>query len=417
MAYANFTDALNQSRRAAQLRGIPFTSRDYSNIISGYMQGATERAAAQRAAALNQQELANDASQLQIQKDYWAENLKQNKDLAEEQAAAQERASGKSMYSNITQTGVGLLGNKLLSGGSLFPSSTATYAGGNALAGASAASEGAGTGAGIMSGTATPVADSFLGTTGAISGSGGALTGSAATGTTTAGGSALGTAAGTAGTETAGAAGGASLSGATAAAGTAAPYAIAGYLAAKYGGQLLEKASGGPTSNKLGARIGRTTQHPFVDPGRAWMDELGWTQDKEGHTTAVGTVMDVLNPVGWVAERLKPKGTWLCTATKNTVGMDEREWMDIVRLRKYSLKEHEKEMLFYLDEGKELVNAIADQVRDINSFYGKFKDLLNEKIFPFIRSREMETAYENYQNVTREYFKKFLPELELPEEA
>ena len=88
-----FTDALMQAKRASQLRGVPFSTRDVSNLQSAYMSGAAERAAGGRAAALAEKTLAG-------QKMNFAETLAQEKTLS---AAALTQEKGLSETS-LAQT-------------------------------------------------------------------------------------------------------------------------------------------------------------------------------------------------------------------------------------------------------------------------------------------------------------------------
>jgi hypothetical protein len=120
MAYATFTDALMQAKRASKLRGIPFSTRDVQNLQSGYMEGAAERASAERSSELAEKSLSS-------QQQNWSDTLAQEKELAglsrsqseqisRDQMESQEKASTKAMYGNIGQTAASLGGAYLLSG-------------------------------------------------------------------------------------------------------------------------------------------------------------------------------------------------------------------------------------------------------------------------------------------------------------
>ena len=114
MAYMTFTDALMQAKRASQLRGTPFGTRDVMNLHSGYMEGAGERAAGERSAALAEKSLS-------AQETNWASTLAQEKELAglsrtqsQEQTQAQidaaNTAGNKQLTGNLISTGATLGG-------------------------------------------------------------------------------------------------------------------------------------------------------------------------------------------------------------------------------------------------------------------------------------------------------------------
>lgn len=109
--------------------------------------------------------------------------------------------------------------------------------------------------------------------------------------------------------------------------------------------------------------------------------------------------------------------TWLCTATKNTVGLDEREMLDVIRLRRYALENHKGMMLFYLNEGSKLVNAIMDRngIEGSKEFYRKLKDIMITPCLKFVKERNMEEAYQLYYDITEELFKEYLPDIEIKE--
>lgn len=96
-------------------------------------------------------------------------------------------------------------------------------------------------------------------------------------------------------------AGAASLSGAASAAMAAAPWAAAGYLAAKFGGGLLENIAGKGESNVV-SQFARTVQKPFQGIGKPWVDEI--FKNDEGTKKTIKTIMDVMNPIGWISEKI-----------------------------------------------------------------------------------------------------------------
>ena len=82
MAYSTFTDALMQAKRAAKLRGLPFSTRDIQNIHGSYMTGAAERVSGERSQALGEKSL-------EAQKSNWASVLAQNRDISGQTLAQQ----------------------------------------------------------------------------------------------------------------------------------------------------------------------------------------------------------------------------------------------------------------------------------------------------------------------------------------
>ena len=89
---------------------------------------------------------------------------------------------------------------------------------------------------------------------------------------------------------------GATLTGAASAAAAAAPYAAAGYVAGKTGGKFLEKQWGEGSSNVM-SQMGRTIQDILGGIGKPWMKEI--VKDPKTQRE-VKTVMDVLNPIGYI---------------------------------------------------------------------------------------------------------------------
>lgn len=111
-------------------------------------------------------------------------------------------------------------------------------------------------------------------------------------------------------------------------------------------------------------------------------------------------------------------GTWLCTAINKHVGMDEREKLDVIRLRKYALENHETMMLFYLNQGDGLVKAIAAEEGDLTEeFYARLKTNMLTPCLELVREKKLEEAYELYRDYTTELFNHYTPGLELPKET
>jgi hypothetical protein len=111
-------------------------------------------------------------------------------------------------------------------------------------------------------------------------------------------------------------------------------------------------------------------------------------------------------------------GTWLCTAINKHVGMDEREKLDVIRLRKYALENHETMMLFYLNQGDGLVKAIeVEEGGLVEEFYARLKTNMLTPCLELVREKKLEEAYELYRDYTTELFNHYTPGLELPKET
>ena len=111
-------------------------------------------------------------------------------------------------------------------------------------------------------------------------------------------------------------------------------------------------------------------------------------------------------------------GTWLCTAINQHVGMDEREKLDVIRLRKYTLENHETMMLFYLNQGDGLVKAIeVEEGGLVEEFYARLKTNMLTPCLGLVREKKLEEAYELYRDYTTELFNHYTPGLELPKET
>jgi len=275
MAYANFTQALMNLKRRAQLTGNPFSTADVQNLQSSYAEGAAERAMAERSEGLAQKSLTTQENALNAQQKNFADTLAQEKELAgrseaqtrelaQSQMEAADAATRKGVYGNLIGTGASLGGAYLL-----------------------ARPEGVSTAAKpiIQDMLANYAANQALSHGGAMSTSTGLGTVGPATGANISAGM------GGAGEAATAYSGGATLGGAGSAAMSAAPYAVAGYYGAKYGGKALENVSGEKT---FGASIGRTIQDPLAGPSRAAADEFLPEGDFKD---AVEKAEDIFNPI------------------------------------------------------------------------------------------------------------------------
>jgi hypothetical protein len=117
MAYMTFTDALMQAKRASQLRGLPFSTTDTSNLQSAYMTGAAERAGAGRAAALAEKTLAG-------QKRNFADTLAQEKELSGTQLTQAKGLADASMTQTKTLSDADLAQKKAVADASLLQQKT-----------------------------------------------------------------------------------------------------------------------------------------------------------------------------------------------------------------------------------------------------------------------------------------------------
>ena len=112
MGYLNFTDALMQAKRASQLRGTPFSTRDLFNTQSAYMSGAAERAAGERSAALA--ERAQTA-----QEKNWTDTLAQEKELAGLSRTQAREIAGMQMSAADKAANKALVGSAINTAGTL----------------------------------------------------------------------------------------------------------------------------------------------------------------------------------------------------------------------------------------------------------------------------------------------------------
>lgn len=120
-----------------------------------------------------------------------------------------------------------------------------------------------------------------------------------------------------------------------------------------------------------------------------------------GGTTGSKTIDTILNPVG------KALGTWLCTKTKETVGMDDDEWETIGKFREYVYKNHLDWISFYVKIGPELVETINGD----KSFYSDLKNTFLKPVIGLTKGGFMEAAYLSYKSATIQLINKYKPEL------
>lgn len=108
-------------------------------------------------------------------------------------------------------------------------------------------------------------------------------------------------------------------------------------------------------------------------------------------------------------------GTWICTATKKTVGMSMEELSSMARLREYAKTNHAYCHDLYMEEGPRLIAAIAEQQQDAMAFYATVRTILVEPVVRLVKSKSMETAYQLYRSVTIFLSSIYTPEIEIKE--
>jgi hypothetical protein len=145
MAYATFTDALMQAKRASQLRGTPFSTADTRNLQSSYMADATERANADRASTLAEDTLTSNNAN-------FAAQLAQEKLNTEAQISAADAASKKQMISSGIGTAASLGGAYLMRPAAAGAGAAASTLSEGVAGGVSAGMGGAGEGATLAGG-------------------------------------------------------------------------------------------------------------------------------------------------------------------------------------------------------------------------------------------------------------------------
>ena len=266
----NFTQALMEAKRRAQLLGRPLSQQEASGIAEGYAEQASDRLAKAKALAIQEGNLALSREGLTQNESQFQRNL----DLQKEQQDDAKKAAMMQTVGNLGTTAATLYAIKGMS--------APAAAGGTATGATGATVAGAGTGGATA--------------TGASGASGAAGAGTTATGVSSIGGTAL----------------------------TVAPYAVGGYLAAKYGGQGVEKMAGEGSKNVV-SQFGRTIQQPYEGIGRPWVDEL--VKDESTRDTIHDT-MNVLDPGGYVINKVvEATGTVICTELHRQGLMDDETYL------------------------------------------------------------------------------------------
>ena len=109
------------------------------------------------------------------------------------------------------------------------------------------------------------------------------------------------------------------------------------------------------------------------------------------------------------------KNTWLCTKTKELVGMTEHEWETIGQFREYALENHSDWLNVYVDIGP----ALLEKINGDEEFYSNLKDKFIDPVIKLTDGGFMEAAYLTYKSVVMDLIDKYDPELtkEYPEVA
>ena len=107
-------------------------------------------------------------------------------------------------------------------------------------------------------------------------------------------------------------------------------------------------------------------------------------------------------------------GTWLCTKTKEVVGMTDEEWSIIGEFRKYAKGHYDNGLAWYIEVGPELIESINGNA----GFYKELKGNFLEPVIGLTRGGYPEIAFSVYKSVVIALAEKWNPGLlkTLPEE-
>jgi len=299
MAYSLTEEWKKYLNQRSTLTGTPTSPGALEDLRGAELKDLRERAYGDEQTRLKNESIKQSQEGLDIQRTEMEQNQAaslRNYDLAQKQI---DQAEGAAKTSSMIQgaqglitldavtggTGAGLIKKGVLTGaekaGSAMGLGTQTVMESTSIAGGTSA-EALGVGLGSAeTGAATEMA--------AVTGQVAAPTVGEVAATET------GATLGTVGTSAAAGEGAASLGGAASAGLSALPWAVAGYYGAKLGGEILEKNA--PTTFQ--ERMGRTMQDPLQGIGKPWAKEI-FGEDKY---EKIEPVMEVLNPIGWVAKK------------------------------------------------------------------------------------------------------------------
>lgn len=108
------------------------------------------------------------------------------------------------------------------------------------------------------------------------------------------------------------------------------------------------------------------------------------------------------------------EGTWLCTATKESTGLDTAHDGALSVLREYAETAHRKQFIFYIRQGQRLVGKIKDSEVDLKEYYSAFKEEVVKPVTKLISVKKLEAAFKLYAAKTTKLFNQYMPELEVP---
>lgn len=135
-----------------------------------------------------------------------------------------------------------------------------------------------------------------------------------------------------------------------------------------------------------------------------------------GLVTAAGTGAFIGGPVGAGVASVGyavAESTWLCTATKESVGLKSVHVEALNKLRDYARRTHKKEFMFYLRQGKKLVKEIKNSESNLKSYYDDFRRKVVDPVAKLIFAKEPEAAFKLYAAKTRELFGRYMSKLEI----
>lgn len=158
------------------------------------------------------------------------------------------------------------------------------------------------------------------------------------------------------------------------------------------------------------ARTFRNTSN-IEDIPIEWGKEIGIIPDN--HVT--DNIMAIFNPVGALLDVVDDAlGSWLCTATKNVVGLGQSEAETMKALKRYANEHHKGWLTFYLKYGTILTRIIAEQEDDVKGFYENLRRTLIEPACKVFRA-DPEAAFDIYHFIGKTLFRAYMPELEIKE--
>ena len=218
----------------------------------------------------------------------------------------------------------------------------------------------------------------------------------------------------TATTSTTGAAGGAGVTAAEGATTATTAAGVEGASVASGGVTALGAASAGMSGIGAGmlakgitAELGANEE---LSQGAGLLAAVGTGAYMGAGAGPYGAVVGgVAGGVGYVVA----ESTWLCTATKESVGLKPADTAALDKLREYAKNMRKKEFAFYLRQGQELVKKVEESESDLKEYYETFKKEVVEPVAKLIFAKQPEAAFNLYAAKTKELFRQYMPELEI----